>query len=292
MWTRSCVSSSSRWSERRTGLGLAALWVLASCYPAPEVLAQGYPLEVIEVRSRLPQELIPLLRPLAGPDGTLIAAPDALLVRASPERLAGIRQALTELDRPARSLLIQVRQGSDLEVSGAATGARIDASRGRGGGVRIGPREPRGTQVIASAGQGQAARDLTQEVRVLDGHPAFIATGLEQPFIDQGLEPGPGGAWRRQGWGYRRSEGGFTVIPRVLGERVILDIETRAAWAAAPGAVETRVVGSRVEGPLGEWIPIGSSGARDETRSAGPLYGVQGRREIWDEVHLRVLPLD
>ncbi|MFY9975002.1 MAG: secretin N-terminal domain-containing protein, partial [Chromatiaceae bacterium] len=79
-------------------LGLAWAWCLG-----PAALAREYPLEIIELRSRLPEELIPILTPLAGPDGTVVGAQHALFVRAAPERLADIRRALAELDRPARS---------------------------------------------------------------------------------------------------------------------------------------------------------------------------------------------
>lgn len=279
MWTLSCVGSSSRRRSISVGLGLVALLPIAGGCPGPAALAGDDPLQIIELRSRLPEELIPLLAPIAGPDGTLVAAGNALLVRASPARIMDIRRALAELDRPARSLLIQVRQGSSRESSGAAIGARVDASRGSG-------------EVIASAGRGQTQRDLGQEVRALDGHPAFIAIGRDQPILYQELESGPGGARLRQGQSYRRAESGFTVTPRVLGEQVTLDIETRSASPSARGAFETQAAGGRVQGRLGEWITIGGNRDVSEVRSAGSLFEAQGRREARGEVQLRVVPLD
>jgi hypothetical protein len=135
-------------------------------------------------------------------------------------------------------------------------------------------------------------RGLTQEVRALDGHRAFIAVGREQPFPYQEWDAGPGAARVRQGQAYWRTESGFTVTPRVLGERVTLEIETRSASPAARSAVETQAAGGRVEGRLGEWITIGDSSDLGEARSAGLLHGAQGRREARGEVQLRVLPLD
>ena len=295
MWTASSVASFSSRGAAPGWLGLAVLWLAWAWVLWPVAAAGDYPLEIIELRSRLPEELIPILAPLAGPDGTLVGAQHALFVRASPERLADIRRALAELDRPARSLLIQVRQGSSLDASGARVGARVNEPFGSGetrGRVRVGPPGPEGTQVIASAGRSRAERDLTQEVRALDGHPAFITIGRDQPLAYRELEIGPGGARVRQGQDYWRSESGFTVVPRVLGDRVTLEIETRSASPGRGGAIDSGSLGSRVEGRLGDWIPVGSSRESDQAQTGGLAYGAQGRRDTQGQVELRVLPLD
>lgn len=295
MWTASCADSSSSRGVARACLGFLALWLAGTWGLGPAAVARDYPLKIIELRARLPEELIPILAPLAGPDGTVVGAQHTLFVRASPERLADIRRALAELDRPARSLLIQVRQGASLEGSGARAGVRINeplGGREGQGRVRVGPPGPPGTQVMASAGRGSSERDLMQQVRALDGHPAFIAVGREQPLPYRELEVGPGGAWMRQGQDYWRSESGFTVIPRVLGDRVTLEIQTRSASPGRGGAMDTGALSSRVEGRLGDWIPIGASSEIDQALSGGLVYGAQGRRETQAQVELRVLPLD
>jgi hypothetical protein len=296
MRTASSVASSSNRRVARVWLWPAlVIWLVWAWGLVPRSLARDYPLEIIELRSRLPEELIPILEPLVGPDGTIVGAQHALFVRASPDRLADIRRALAELDRPARSLLIQVWQGSNRHASGGRLGARVDETWRSGdtrGRVRIGPPGPTGTQVIASAGGGRARRDLTQEVRALDGHPTYISIGYEQPMPYRELEAHPGGALVRQGQEYWRVESGFTVIPRVLGDRVILEIGARSATPAGRGAVETGILSSRIEGRIGDWIPIGAGRDSGRARSGGLLFGAEGRREIQGEVELRVLPLD
>lgn len=296
MWIASCAASSSRRLAAGARPWLVMVLLIWSGCGASLALGRDYPLEIIELRSRLPEELIPILAPLAGTDGTVVGAQHALFVRASPQRLADIRRALAELDRPARSLLIQVRQGSSLATSGARLGARVDESWGggeNGDRVRIGPPAGRdGSRLVASAGRGSAQRDITQEVRALDGHPAYIAIGSEQPLPYRELVVGPGGAVVRQGQEYWRAESGFTVTPRVLGDRVTLEVETRSASPGRQGAIDTGSVRSRVEGRLGEWIPIAADSDAGEAQSGGLFYGAQGRREIQGRVDLRVLPLD
>jgi len=300
MWTASCAGSTFRPFRNRArrllkGFWLAALLGLGPAGFAPGALAADYPLEVLELRYRLPEELVPILTPLAGPGGTVIGARHALFVRASPERLSDIRRALAELDRPARSLVIQVRQGSHAEAAGAGLGVRIDEPIGSGdtrGRVRVGPPGAGGSQVAASAGQRSERRDLTQEVRALDGHPAFIAVGREQALPYRELEVGPGGALLREGTAYRSAQSGFFVIPRVLEDRVTLEIETRSASPGRGGSIDTGSVRSRVEGRLGDWIPVGASSGSEELQGSGLSFRGQGRQTIQGQVELRVLPLD
>jgi len=244
---------------------------------------------MIELRARFPEDLIPILAPLAGPDGSIVGANNTLFVRASPAHLAEIHRALTTLDRPARSLLIQVRQNSATQTGGAGVGvgARSDpaSSRDRSGG-------PGTTRIEAVAGSSSASRDLSQEVRALDGHRAFIAIGQEQPVAYRDLAIGPGGTVFREGSTYQRNESGFYVVPRVQGDQVILEVETRADTGDAPGTRQTSEVQARVQGRLGDWIPLALHSDHDRRRAGGTLFYGQAARSTQGRVELRVLPLD
>ena len=71
-------------------------------------LAQGT-LEVIPLRHRTADQVIPVLRPLLEPGGALSGQFNQLIVRTSPGNLAQIRAALDAIDRPQRRLTISVR---------------------------------------------------------------------------------------------------------------------------------------------------------------------------------------
>jgi len=66
-------------------------------------------LEVIPLRYRTADHVIPVLRPLLEPGGALSGQFNQLIVRASPANLAQIRQALEAIDQPQRRLTISVR---------------------------------------------------------------------------------------------------------------------------------------------------------------------------------------
>lgn len=75
---------------------------------APAVFAQ-VTLEVISLRHRTADQVIPILRPLLEPGGALSGQFNQLIVRTSPGNLAQIRAALDAIDRPIRRLVISVR---------------------------------------------------------------------------------------------------------------------------------------------------------------------------------------
>lgn len=293
MKTVNCVGSAS---DRRTGHRGARQRLLAAlCVALYALYADGtaadYPLEMIELRARFPEDLIPILAPLAGPDGTILGANNTLFVRASPAHLAEIRRALTTLDRPPRSLLIQVRQRSANQTGGAWVGVGVGA-RSDPGYHRDGRGGPGTTRIEAVAGSSSGSHDLSQEVRALDGHRAFIAIGREQPVAYRDVTVGPGGTVIREGSTYQRNESGFYVVPRVQGDQVILEVETRADTGDAVGTRQTSEILARVQGRLGDWLPLALHTDDDRGRTAGTLFYGQAARSTQGRVELRVLPLD
>src|SRR5688572_25613092 len=114
------------WSMSRVFL-LAALVCTAA-------LGQGG-LEVIALRHRTAEQVLPALRPLLEPGATLTGHGTQLIVRTSPANLAELRRALDAIDRPARRLQISVRmEGAaersvqEVEASGRILnrGSRVD----------------------------------------------------------------------------------------------------------------------------------------------------------------------
>lgn len=223
---------------------------------APAVLAQGT-LEVIPLRHRTVEQVLPVLRPLLEPGGAMSGQSNQLIVRASPGNLAQIRAALEAIDQPARRLLISVRFDSTQQAarSGVEAGARI-ASRGSRADVRI--------------EDARSARDeqVDQRIQVLEGGQAFISTGESRI--------------------YNEAATGFAVVPRTSGGNVFLDITAQQENFTRRGAVQGQRAASTVSGRLGDWIELGgagSSGARTESGILSSRQGATtGERRVWVKV--------
>lgn len=203
---------------------------------AGETAAQGS-LEIIPLRHRTADQVLPALRPLAEPGATLTGQGTSLIVRTSPANLAELRRALDELDRPFRRLQISVRFDDALEraTQGVETSGRI-TNRGSSVDVRVQDR------------QGAAGERVDQRLQVLEGARAFISTGRSAPIHDGG--------------GFRETSTGFEAIPRLAGDGVLVEITQRRDTLARQQAMSTTV-----SGRLGEWLEIGGAveaASRDE----------------------------
>jgi hypothetical protein len=254
------------------------------------IASADYPLTIIELKHRLPEDLIPVLAPLAGPDGVVTGANASLFVRASPNRLADIRAALARLDQAARNLLVEVRRRSAGDSSNSSFAVTVDEPIGKHGRLRVGP--DRQTGIRAGAGRQSNSRDLLQQVRVMDGGQAFIRVGSERPVGYREIYIGPDGRRVQSGIGYVNADDGFYVRPRLSGDRVVVDISTSAADFDRRGGIDTGAVDTRVSGQLGEWIPFGASQDSAERQGSGLTHRSSAAGSEIRDLELRVRTID
>ncbi len=241
---------------------LAAVLLGAACGTA---LAQGE-LEVIALRHRTADQLIPALRPLVEPGGVLTAHGNQLIVRASPANIAEIKAALAALDTPARRYVIHVRFSRAGEEDRRALDARTQAQSGRA----------RADVRIAESRSAADAR-ADQSIQVLEGGRATIATGMSQPL------------GRRHGYSTQDLQSGFEVVPRASGDGVALDIrQQRETPGASAGSVEAQRLATTIYTRLGEWVELGGAGAGAGRDDRGIVSSAQARaadeRRIWIKV--------
>ena len=230
--------------------------LLILLFAASNTFAQGS-LEVIQLRHRTAEQVIPVLRPLLEPGGVLSGQYSQLIVRSSAANLAQIRAALDAIDQPARRLAISVRFDSaqDAARSGVQTDARI-SNRGSSANVRIeDSRSSRNEQV-------------DQRIQVLEGGQAYISTGEARIYAQAGT--------------------GISVVPRVAGNSVTLDIAAQQESFSRGGAIQGERAVSTVSGRLGEWIELGGAGSAVSSTGSGILSSRErtstGYRGIWVKV--------
>jgi len=263
------------------------LWTGPS--PADEV-------EVIELRHRPAEELIPLLRPMIDETGSLTGQGFRLIIRSSPADIDRLRQLVERLDSAPRQLLISVFQGSesDLQRSGSAvaieyssrnpsisTGKKVDE---RGGGARIS-----GSTFSTRARSKDAP---IQQLRIREGAAGHIETGQSIPYFSSKLWLGARRSAVQAGIGYKDVSTGFYVRPRVHGDRVTLDISPykEALSPKGGGIIDTQSAATTVTGPLGQWIEVGGSRTLKDSsdRSTGSTASTRQRNDtrLWIKAEL------
>ena len=231
------------------------LLLLLLVFAAP-AFAQGA-LEVISLRHRTAEQVIPVLRPLLEPGGALTGQYNQLIVRTSPSNLAQIRAALDAIDQPLRRLTISVR--FDHAQADGRNGIQTDA--------RI---SNRGSSAEFRMQDSRSSLDerVDQRLQVVERGQAYISMGESRVFGEAGT--------------------GFAVMPRVAGDNVFLDIAAQQEAFTRGGAVQGQRAVSTVSGRLGEWIELGGASRASVRVDSGMLSSressASGERRIWVKV--------
>lgn len=278
-------------SARVDALG-GLLLRLCLCLPALALAQQE--MEIIALRHRTLDQVLPTLQPLLEPGATLSGMNDQLILRASPRNRQQIRQALAAIDTPPRRLLIRVSQNR--EVEGRDEGVAVVAKPS--GGMQESKESTRVEVRRGDAGVSAQAWDSrrtrtsgsTQTVQVVDGGRALIEVGRSLPIPLRQVAIGPRGLAVSEGIVYRDVGQGFYAAPRVVGERVTVDISPRfdSPGESAYGTISTQRLTSTVSGRLGEWLELG--GSSQQAVAAGSGQGLSGnsqsldQRSIWLQV--------
>ena len=276
------------------------LTLLFACLPASALAQQE--MEIIALRHRTLDQVLPALQPLLEAGGSLSGMNDQLILRASRRNREQIKQALAAIDTPARRLLIRVSQNRDAqsrqqgsEVAGQIVidqrGRITQPSSGTQGNTRIEVR--RGASSITAQAhdrQGTESSGSTQMVQVVEGGRALIHVGQSLPIPLRQMAFGPRGAVVSEGIVYRDLGQGFYAAPRVVGDRVTLEISPQfdSPGNQGYGSILTQRLSTTVSGRLGEWLELGGSSQQTNLGEHGNRGNgssqASDRRSVWLQV--------
>lgn len=252
-------------------------------------------IQLFELSHRLPEEVLPALQPLLGPDVLVSRIGNKLVVKAERMRLVEIANTIEQLDQPARRLMIEFREvafdrdsRSAIGLSGRAKlGDRAEIGLGRdrdqGQGLRLGGHRART----------ESRDDITQRVQTVEGQPAYLLTGESFPIHQSSTYTDGQHSFQQHHTDYRDATIGFYVRPRVQGEQVVVDITRHAQRLGPDGRVfSLQDAGSRVRGELGEWIDFGGVRRQAELSGQGIVYRARTTGRNDRQYQLRVTALD
>lgn len=261
-------------------------------------LAAGQ-IELIQLQNRSAEELIPLIRPMLPAQTTISGKGYKLIVRSTPSGHKEIRALLAQLDSAPAQLIISVRQGGEQETQQTTGGLSARYQRGDGS-LSVG--EPAGgLQVESSTGslqgrfntrssQQERSENISQRLRVSEGHWATIQSGQSVPLSRQTLTPTPSGTLVRRSTEYHAVTTGFEVRPRLNGDRVSLEIRPQRNRLSSQrdGTIAAQSLSTTVSGRLGAWIELGNT----QETTAGQQQGISTRGKTHtrseDSIYLKV----
>lgn len=228
-------------------------------------------LEIINLKHRTAEELIPIIRPLLDKDEMVSGMNYQLILRASTRNIAQIKRLLEGIDTLPRSLKITVMQNVDsdtvarlTELSGSVGvgNARISVPGSTG-------RDGLNARIISTRSLEDDKK--TQQLQVLEGNRALVKSGQSVPVPQRQVVQNAWGTQVIETTQYRDVASGFYVLPRIHGDTVTLEISAQNDSLApnqnAGNYPVTRIqnTSSIVSGRLGEWINVGGGGQQSST---------------------------
>jgi len=256
-------------AEVKRPLTLRLLLTAAALLVGAVALAQGA-LEIIPLRHRTVDQVIPVLRPLLEPGGSLSGQGTQLFVRTSARNLADLRSALEVLDRPARRLVISVRY----EDAGSSSRSAVGVTN-------------QGIRIVESRGTGEDRVD--QRIQVIEGGRAFIASGQSRPIQQRQVIRTPGGVVVQDSTAIQDIATGFEVVPRIAGRNVQLEIAPqRETPGRLPGSVQGQRAETTVTAAFGEWVELGATDTGSARDASGILSSSQAQSTSSRRILVRV----
>lgn len=231
---------------------------------------------MITLQHRFADDILPVVQPLVGDNGSVRAIDNYLMITAMPERLAAIEQVIAKLDVERRNIRITISHG---DVSQSQRQSAEVSGRARIGDAEIqsSANENDGIEFDIEHGQADASRSGSEFLTVLDGERAFIRVGQSIPYTQQWLTLAQRYVSLQQATQFHDITTGFAVRPRYLGDRIELEVTPRIARLDSAGFIDFEELSTVVQITPGEWFDLsGAMQSRDEV-SRTILSSEQGR---------------
>jgi type II secretory pathway component GspD/PulD (secretin) len=251
---------------------------------APSIVAADQTiLEVIQLKHRTTNEIIPLIDPFLDKQGALSGMQGKLIIRTTPENLREIKQLLNEIDNAPRRLIITVKQ--DVDSTTARSLLKLSGNISKGG-AQVGIAGRTGNRgLVIKNGYGKDSLKVqvlnnqnlkrdnnTQRVQVLDGGHALIHIGKSLPIPLRNTIHTPQGTRVIESTQFRDVTIGFIVEPSVSGNNVTLEVspQRNTIDPKLPGAINVQQINTSVSGRLGEWMNLGDMERNRSNQSFSP----------------------
>jgi hypothetical protein len=247
-------------------------------------------LTTIPIGYAAPEQLAAVIRPYLSEGSSVSVYQNQLVLNVTSDELDKTRQLLEQLDVAGRQLLVSVKTDGTSTDSGG--GVDIDTVIKSGDVVvtnRPGVRTSKSrTTVRVQNNSGSSTDDGDHSVRVTEGMPAYIGTGITAPV--QSYSVGPDGR-RYYHQDYVNAVAGFYATTWVNDGRVRVSID-QSNDRLQGQTIATQQLQSEVSGPLGKWIPIGELNSAASQNSSGIGSIGQSSRSNSTRLYIKVEPLN
>jgi len=246
--------------------------------------------KIITLHHRFAEDLLPIIQPIVGNEGTATAMQNNLIIRTSPEKMAEIEQLVANLDSPRQNLRITVnRLNSSLSARSS-----IEA----GGNKRIGKtvistgsypsRQNDNVRIGIENNQNISSGSSSQFLQVLDGESAFISVGQSVPYTSEWVTLTQRYISVQRSTEFADISTGFAVRPRIIGNQVELEITPRFAQLNQRGFIDFDTLKTVIRADRGVWINISGIMQEKDEVSRAILNSQTGGQSLNNQLLIRV----
>jgi hypothetical protein len=215
--------------------------------------------KIITLQHRFARDLLPIIQPMVGVDGSATGMNSELILRASPERMREIEATIEKLDAARENRKITVNRNSNIqsqrervETTGSVRTGKVTVSNDRRA-------RPNTGNVDIENSTSNTEQNSSQFLNVLDGERAFISVGQIVPFTQEWVTITRRFVAIERITDWRDITTGFAVRPRTVGNQVELEITPRIARLNQQGFIDFEELTTVVRTSLGIWVDIGGT---------------------------------
>ncbi len=230
--------------------------------------------KIITLQHRFANDLLPIISPMVGENGTAAGIDNQLILRTSPERMREIEATVAKLDAAKANRKITVDTSDSMQTRQERTEASGKVKVGK---VTVG----NDRQAPANSGNVDIARNTrntqknsSQFINVLDGERAFIRVGQMVPFTQEWVTITRRYVQIERTSDWQEISTGFAVRPRTVGNQVELEVTPRIARLNQQGFIDFEELTTTLRVTLGDWVDIGATMQQNDEVSR-KILGIQ-----------------
>ncbi len=215
--------------------------------------------KIITLQHRFANDLLPIILPMVGEDGTATGIDNQLILRANPNRMREIEQTITELDVVRMNRRISIRSNNNVQRQLSRTEATGNVTIGNTTiSNRRHTRRNSGRINIERSNSG-INQNTHQSINVIDGERAFIRIGQIVPLTHEWINITRRYVQIERYTNWHEISTGFAVRPRTIGNQIELEITPRIARVNNNDYIDFEELSTIVRVSLGEWVDIGGT---------------------------------
>ena len=203
--------------------------------------------KIFTLQHRFASDLLPLVDPMVGADGTANGIDNQLIIRAQPERMREIEALVAQMDAARVNRKISVSTSNSIQSQHERTEASGKVKIGR---VIVGNdrrARPNTGNIDIERNTNNSQQSSNQFINVLDGERAFIRVGQLVPFTQEWVTLTRRYIQVDRFTDWREVATGFAVRPHTIGNEVELEITPRIARMNNQGFIDFEELRSAIK---------------------------------------------